>query len=463
MKMRTKIALWITGAGLISSLFFSLVVFFEMVEQPLQILDSELKSVGKSVVELLDQEQIPITSEKMPKTPFFVRKYWIRVYDHNKKTVYESDLASLINLPLHDDSHRYTVQIHFPKERLNLNQDNGDNIAFRVRILKLPVKNQTFLVQIAKPMEKLDEELFDLIIFLILGLAASTILLILLSYFIAGRVLEPISTIGNLAKEINEKTLNKRIPVGKSRDELHQLATALNRMFDRLQYSFIRQREFLASAAHELKTPITMLRLFMDEAVQKQEIDEPFKQQLISQRLNLFRMDRLVKSLLDLSSLELKGIMEKQDINISAMIESLLEDFSAVMNAADISLDANLQENLHLPGDRDKIRRLLINILDNAIKYNYEGGKIELEASGNEESITISLLNTGPGIPEADLEKVFDQFYRVEKSRSAQYGGAGLGLAIVRQIVKLHKGSVEMKSDAKSWTRITITLPIKNP
>ena len=462
MKIRTKIALWITGAGLISSLFFSLVVFFEMREQPLKLLDSELKSVGKSVGNLLAEEEVQKTSEKMPKISFFARKYWIRIYGPNKKTVYESELAGLIDLPLYVDKHHYTVQIHLPKERLNLNQDSFGNVAFRVRILKLPAKNQTLLVQIAKPMEKLDEEVVDLIIFLVLGLAASTIVLILLSYFIAGRVLKPISAINTLAKEISEKTLNKRIPLGKSRDELHQLSISLNRMFDRLQHSFIRQKEFMASASHELKTPITMLRLFMDEAVQHQEIDEPIKQQLISQRANLFRMDRLVKNLLDLSSLELKEVIEKQDINLSAMIESLLEDFSAVISAADITLDVNLQENLHLPGDRDKIRRLLINILDNAIKYNYEGGEITLEASGNEKIITISLFNTGPGIPEADLEKVFDQFYRVEKSRSLQYGGAGLGLAIVKQIVKLHKGSVEMNSDAKSWTRIAITLPIKN-
>jgi len=462
MKIRTRIALWITGAGLITSLFFSLVVFFEMVEQPLQILDSELKAVGKSVISLLEEKKIPINPKKMKKIPIFAGRYWLKVYDDHKNTVYQSQLARLVNLPLYnDDHHRYTVQIHLPKERLNLNQDSGGNVAFRVRILKLPVNNQMFLVQVARPMEHLDEEVVDLIIFLVLGLAASTILLILLSYFAAGRVLRPISAISNLAKDINEKTLNKRIPLGKNQDELHQLATSLNQMFDRLQYSFTRQKQFLARASHELKTPITMLRLFMDEAVQSQDMDDSFKQQLVNQRTNLFRMDRLVKTLLDLSALELKDMIEKHDFNLTALIENLLEDFSTVISTADISLETNLQENLHLLGDQDKIRRLLINILDNAIKYNYEGGIIELQASENGKEVSISLYNTGPGIPDSDREKVFEQFYRVEKSRSLQYGGAGLGLAIVRQIIKLHKGSVKVESEPESWTRITIILPTK--
>ncbi|NIA19097.1 MAG: HAMP domain-containing protein [Xanthomonadaceae bacterium] len=459
MKIRTRIALWITGAGLITSLFFSLVVFFEMVEQPLKILDSELKSVGKSVISLLEEKKIPITPKEMKQIPVFAERYWLKVYDEDNNTVYQSELARLIVLPLHNDEHRYTVQIHLPDKQLHLHQDSGGNVAFRVRILKLPANNQTFLVQIARPMERLDEEVVDLIIFLLLGLTASTILLLLLSYFIAGRILKPISAITNMAKDINEKTLDRRIPLGKSQDELHQLSSSLNQMFDRLQYSFTKQKQFLASASHELKTPITMLRLFMDEAVQNQDMDESFRLQMISQRSNLFRMDRLVKTLLDLSALELKEVIEKQDFNLTVLIESLLEDFSAVMSAADISLETKLQENLHLLGDQDKIRRLLINILDNAIKYNYEGGTIELQTSEDEKNVIISLRNTGPGIPETDLKKVFEQFYRVEKSRSLQYGGAGLGLAIVRQIVKLHDGHLSMESDGKSWACITIALP----
>jgi signal transduction histidine kinase len=202
-----------------------------------------------------------------------------------------------------------------------------------------------------------------------------------------------------------------------------------------------------------------MLRLFMDDASQRPDLDEDFKQQLSSQRDNLFRMDRLVKTLLDLSDLELRNAIEKQDFNLTVLIEEVLDDFSAVITAAGLTLETDLDKDLQLRGDREKIRRLLINIIDNAIKYNHEGGEIQFEARRQAQSIIIAVYNTGPGIPTADLDKVFEQFYRVEKSRSQQYGGAGLGLSIARQIVKLHHGDVTMESDAKTWTRITITLP----
>ncbi len=459
MKIRLRIALWIAAAGLLSSLLFSLVVFYEMAEQPLQLLDNELKMAGTSLIERLAENPPPETTVTKMGIPDFTAGYWIRVYGKNQQLLYQSKLASQIDLPVKKRRHRFTVQVKVPQKNLQLHQDNWNNVAFRVRVLKRTVNNIPFLVQIARPMEKFDEEIVDLIIFLVLGLTASTILLLLLSYFAAGQVLKPINAINRLAREINEKTLNKRIPLGKSRDELYQLSNSLNQMFDRLQYSFKQQKQFLASASHELKTPITMLRLFMDDAVHRQDLDETFKQQLSNQRDNLFRMDRLVKTLLDLSALELRDTIEKQDFNLTSLIEKLLEEFSPAITAADITLETRLEKNLHLQGDQEKIRRLLINILDNAIKYNHHGGSIQFEAKLERKNIVISLHNSGPGIPTSDLDKVFEQFYRVEKSRSQQYGGAGLGLAIARQIVKLHQGSVTMESDAKSWTRITITLP----
>jgi signal transduction histidine kinase len=459
MKIRLRIALWIAAAGLLSSLLFSLVVFYEMAEQPLQLLDNELKMAGTSLIKRLAENPLPGKSTREMETSEFMDGYWIRVYGKNQRLLYQSKLAEQIDLPVKGRKHRFTVQVKVPQKNLRLHQDKWDNVAFRVRILKRTVNNLPFLVQIARPMEKFDEEIVDLIIFLVLGLAASTLLLLLLSYFAAGQVLKPINAINLLAREINEKTLGKRIPLGKSRDELYQLSNSLNQMFDRLQYSFRQQKQFLASASHELKTPITMLRLFMDDAVHRQDLDNTFKQQLNRQRDNLFRMDRLVKNLLDLSALELRDTVEKQDFNLTILIEKLLEEFSPAITTADISLKTRLEENLQMQGDQEKIRRLLINIIDNAIKYNHEKGVMELETRQEAGNIVISLYNSGPGIPTADLNKVFEQFYRVEKSRSQQYGGAGLGLAIARQIVKLHHGRATMESDAESWTRITVTLP----
>jgi signal transduction histidine kinase len=230
-------------------------------------------------------------------------------------------------------------------------------------------------------------------------------------------------------------------------------------MFDRLQYSFAKQKQLLANASHELKSPVAMLRLFFDEAAQRQDLPEVFQHQVISQGEHVLRMDRLVKNLLELSVLELKDSLTPEEFNLTDLVQSVLEDFSLILTEAKIRLDVDLPENLNMIGDKDKIRRMLINIMDNAVKYNVENGEIKFQAIERAAFIHLSLNNTGPGIPKDDLEKVFEQFYRVEKSRSLRYGGAGLGLSIVKEIVRLHHGKVSLESEAGAWTRITITLP----
>jgi hypothetical protein len=201
MKIRLRIALWIAAAGLLSSLLFSLVVFYEMAEQPLQLLDNELKMAGTSLIERLAENPPPETTVTKMGIPDFTAGYWIRVYGKNQQLLYQSKLASQIDLPVKKRRHRFTVQVKVPQKNLHLHQDNWNNVAFRVRVLKRTVNNIPFLVQVARPMEKFDEEIVDLIIFLVLGLTASTILLLLLSYFAAGQVQIHAEFVGRFAQK----------------------------------------------------------------------------------------------------------------------------------------------------------------------------------------------------------------------------------------------------------------------
>jgi signal transduction histidine kinase len=459
-KIRHKIALWVTGAGLVTSLLFSLVAFLEMREQPYKVLDSELETTVGPLVSLIAQYQKSQDTVQAKILSIFGNRYWIKVYDQNRHLVYHSDLAALADIPPYDrGDDKYTVRIHIPRERIYLHQDRKDEVSFRVRVIDASSAGVPYLIQIAKPMGELHEELTDLVLGLGVGLAASTALLVVLSYLVARRIAKPISVINRLSKEINGKTLEKRIPLGKSRDELYELSSSLNRMFDRLQYSFKQQKQFLASASHELKSPTAMLRLFFDQAVQRKDLPESFQEQLINQGTIVLRMERLIKALLGLAVLELRDSLELEEFSLTDLLRSVLEDFSAVIAARDIRLEVNLPENLPLLGDKDMIRHMAINILDNAVKYNFEKGEIKLEASEEKGSVHLSLFNTGPGIPKDELEKVFEQFFRVEKSRSLQYGGSGLGLSLVRQIARLHGGTAVMESEPGAWSRICITLP----
>jgi two-component system OmpR family sensor kinase len=461
LKIRHKITLWVAGAGFLTSLVLSLVVFLEMREQPFRILDSDLDYAAAALAERIGKEQRPSGEGRVNALSFEGKEYWAKVYSQDLRPVWQSDLSHVVDLPLYRNrgDAGYTVRAYVSRKIAHLHQNKRGEVHFRVRVMEAQIAEAPCLIQIARPMEELQEEIADLQSGLGMGLAVSTVLLVIFSYVFAGRIVKPVAEINRLTKDINENTLEKRIPLGASHDELYELSASLNHMFDRLQHSFAKQKQFLANASHELKSPVAMLRLFFDEAAQRKDLPEAFQHQVISQGEHVLRMDRLVKNLLELSVLELKDSLTPEQFSLTDLIRSVLEDFSHILTEARIRLKVHLPGSLNMLGDRDKIRRMLINLLDNAVKYNVENGEIRFQAIEKAGFIHLSLNNTGPGIPKDDLEKVFEQFYRVEKSRSLQYGGAGLGLSIVKEIVRLHHGKVSLESEAGAWTRIDIALP----
>ncbi len=461
MKIRNTITLWITGAGVVAGLLFSVVIAFEMIEQPYELLDAELDSLAHTLLAGL----APGIDRPKPQTNLVMldamgKLYWFKVFDKQKQLMYSSTMTDLVDLPLTVTEKGYNISTAIPPEAAALEQEDGDTVTFRVRVFTLPFADREYLVQIARPMEKLQEEITDLMLSIAAGLVLFAISLLLLGYFAAGKIIQPISKINTLARKISEKTLDKRIPLGTNKDELYTLASSLNQMFDRLQFSFRRQKEFIANASHELKTPIAMQRLFFDEALQRSDLPEQFQTQLVGQADSLLRMDRLVKSLLDLSALELGETYTAEPVNLSHLTGSVLSEFEDIFLAADIHIEHAIEQSAQVPGDREKIRRMLINLLDNAVKYNdKENGKIRVTLNTTNDNVKLEISNTGPGIPTDDLKRVFNQFYRVEKSRATALGGSGLGLTIVQRIVELHHGNVEISSEPAGWTRIHILLP----
>jgi two-component system, OmpR family, sensor kinase len=461
MQIRHRIMIWVAGAGLLTSLAFSFVVFWELREAPLEMIDAQLKSTAFGIAGQMSTKPEPRANPRAIILPFSAEGYWIKIYDQDLRVVYQSQLAGTVDLPLYKNKGEegYLSSVRLPKKRIDLQQNDEDEVTFRVRLISEKIKATPYLIQIAKPVEKLEDEISDLLAAIGIGLAVSTVLLAALSYFLAGRILKPIAVINQLTHEINENTLGKRIPVGKSRDEIHELATRMNSMFDRLQFSFALQKRLLADASHELKSPIAMLRLFFDEALQDSNLPEDFHRQLDTQGRIILRMDRLVRTLLELSTLEIKEALTKESFDLAELACTVAADFEPLAERGKIRMEIEVPPHLEIKGDRDRIRRALINLFDNAVKYNKDEGRIQFTVSKEKDRLHLSLYNTGPGIPEEDLPKVFDQFYRVEKSRATESGGAGLGLAIVREIVRLHGGTISIDSRLGLWVRIDILLP----
>ncbi|HIE08094.1 MAG TPA: HAMP domain-containing histidine kinase, partial [Desulfarculaceae bacterium] len=388
------------------------------------------------------------------------RRYWIRVWRADT-LVYSSQLAQIVDLPIDPDKKKFTVTVNVPIEKVDLDQGSSQEVAFRVRSIVISSGQITpgYRIQVALPIEELYDEIIEVSWIIILGLLFSTLILIIISYFLAGRILKPVEQITSLARKIDEKDLAVRIPLGSSHDELYELAFALNQMLDRLHYSFHRQKEFIASAAHELNTPITNVRIFVEQGINNSTLPEPFRNDLVRQNEVLLRMGRLLRSLMILSALEMKRKIHPENFDFRVMVDSVIVDFQSLFELKKNPLKIQMPEHLPYYGDEEQLRRVVVNLIDNAIKYSLSEGTITIELEKINHNIVLKIDNESPPIPENELNKVFEQFYRVEKSRSLEFGGCGLGLTIVREIVNLHGGEIYMENEPSGRVRVVVQLP----
>jgi len=467
MTVKKRITLLVAWTGFITTLLFSVVLFYELIEQPFDILDRELKEEAYRAIKMRVTGQSK--SEFPPADPddaeFY--PYWLRIYEQDSnRMLYQSQLAKRVNLPSVEPDASAIVSAIVPPERIEPGQDSGREVTFRIRTFLLSLEGGTFAVQIARPMEKLAEEIWELVFSIGAGLIFCWMALAAISQFVAGKILEPIGKMKDLTREISEKNLDQRIPTGPGRDEFSELARTINWMLDRLQNSFMKQRDFLFDTSHELKTPLTTMRLAIEEIFTSDmgSLPASVKENLFQLNDQVLRMERLVKDLLNLSSLESLAGIDPKPVDISGLLSSLSEDYRLLATAQNVQMDIRLPRRLIIQGDAGKLNRAFSNILDNAIKYNVAGGRVEVDSDESDadpadSDLTITVTNTGPGVSEAQIDKVFDQFYRVEQSRSLQHGGSGLGLAIVKRIVELHHGKITFESKPEVWTRVTVSLP----
>ncbi len=459
MKIRKKVTLWISGTALLSTIVFSSFIFFELMEEPFKFIDNEMKHMTKSLVKLMKNPKQSNGLYDFSHMPYNPDLYWIKVTDNEGKSLYESQLTRYTNILSKDNKTTYMMEKKIPRSLVWLDQDKKDDVLFRVMVIETQLHGQPVSVRIGKPIEDLEEELLELLQEIVFSLTLCTLAIVVVSYKLAGKILNPVVSITRMAKEIREKSLHKRIPLNRNKDELYDLSLSLNKMFDRLQYSFKRQKEFVGNASHELKSPITRLILAQEEMIINDNLPSSTNKGLVRQLHTTRRMSHLVKNLLDLSRLEQQETITKKSVNMTSLIDHVLDDYNELLAAKTIRIENKLDKNLFIQGDSEKLYRLFINLVDNSIKYNLEkNGVLIVEGRKTNRGIVLEISNTGQPIPEEDLDLIFEQFYRVEKSRSTTHGGSGLGLAIAKKIVELHDGTIEMSNEPGARIKIKVFL-----
>ncbi|WP_051328425.1 sensor histidine kinase [Desulfatirhabdium butyrativorans] len=467
MTVRLKITLLISAAGFLSSLVFSGIVLWEMLEQPFHIIDSDLESTARRAIQVLAAADAKAAADGLLSAED--EPYWLEIRDGvSGNVIYRSKMARRIEIPEQAFGSRAKIHRAISRQTGDRQQDQepGNEVSFRVRKFDMSQGGRTFQVRAGRPIENLEEEIWDTTITVACGLVFSGFLLMGISFLTAGFILKPIQRMNELARDISEKHLERRLPLSTGRrDEFSALAQTLNRVFDRLQHAFLQQKRLLADASHELKTPLTMMRLALDEIHSElgETGSDPQAESHERMTEQVLRMERLVKSLLDLSSLEIEAAVTRAPIDLGEILKSLIAEYRFMADVRGIAIRVTLPERLEMAGDADKLARAFSNILDNAVKYAADGGQVEVVGERSDADWKITVVNDGPGVPASEISRVFEQFYRVEQSRSLRLGGSGLGLAIVKRIIELHGGAVQLASEPGRWTRVTVTLSYSHP
>jgi heavy metal sensor kinase len=299
--------------------------------------------------------------------------------------------------------------------------------------------------------------------------------------FLAHKALKPVDDITQAARMITSQNLNQRIVPPKVKDEISRLIETFNGMISRLDQSFRQIKQFSSDASHELKTPLTILKGEVEVMLRKERTQQEYQQTLKSNLEEINRMSQIVEDLLLLSRADTGQIeLNKGDINLTEMLSEVVAQMDMLARSKGLDLSAsNNHHDIHIFGDALRIREMLINLIENGIKYTEEGGSVCISlqkefphAAGDpsdrlekerESLIKIVVSDTGIGISKEDQERIFNRFFRVDKARSREQGGSGLGLSICKWIVEAHQGMIEVESELGKGSSFIVKLPLSSP
>ena len=304
--------------------------------------------------------------------------------------------------------------------------------------------------------------------FLLRSVIATTIIILLSSvctYFLTKKALTPLQKLTSEVSQIQAQNLSTQLPVPNSKDEIAQLTSSFNEMLTRLDNAFSTQKQFSANAAHELRTPLAVLQTNLEvfEKKQKPEMIE-YRQLFTMIKEQTARLSQLVGTLLDMTNL--KSVPRTDQVSLEELVDEVFCDLDPIAEKAGISIHFNDSSNqdLHtdVTGSYVLLYRAVYNLVENAIKYNRPHGSVSVSVKQENGQAMVLVTDTGIGISPENQKKIFDPFFRVDKSRSRAMGGAGLGLALVDSIAKEHRGTVKVLESSSAGSTIVLMLPVDN-
>ncbi len=340
-----------------------------------------------------------------------------------------------------------------------------DNVPLRMYVAPLNAHAQIVgVIQVAESLQGVNTTLAQLATWLIIGIAAGLALAFGVGTLLAGSALAPMDRITSTAHAIaRSNDLSRRIEQNPTKDEVGRLAETFNEMLARIEELFRAQQRFVADVSHELRSPLTAIRGNLD-LLRRGAVNDALARQeaLAAIESEAARMQRLVADLLLLARADAGVTIEKQIVELDTLLLDIYRQARLMTTTVKVSLGS--EDQAQVVGDPDRLKQLFLNLADNAIKYTPAGGTVTLALERDEALVRVTIADTGVGIPASDLPKIFDRFYRADKSRVRDpangAGGTGLGLAIVKWIVDAHGGTITVASQVGKGSMFTVTLPL---
>lgn len=331
---------------------------------------------------------------------------------------------------------------------------------YRVLVGTITQNGSFYRIKVAHDEETVSQTLNSLALIILLVLPLAVALSLAIGYILAGRVLAPISAITRKAEEISAENLSERLPLGEGDDEFSRLATVFNQAFARIEDSFARLRRFTADASHELRTPLAAIRSIGETALHAQNEKGNCREAIGSILEESDRLRQLIDALLQLSRADAGEIIhQREDVDLTELVRETVDFLGVLAEEKHQTVTITSAGRAVVRVDRASVRQALTNLLDNAIKFSPAASEISISVGAANDEAFVAIADCGVGIPPQDIPHIFDRFYRVDKGRSREMGGGGLGLSITRWAVESNGGRIEVESTVDKGSVFRVIFP----
>ncbi|HEV2802582.1 MAG TPA: heavy metal sensor histidine kinase [Pyrinomonadaceae bacterium] len=466
--VRARLTLWYVSALALILVVFGVAVYVMLSRALNRRVDDALRSTLEISITSLTHDtqegQSPQSAAQSTTAELSHPQQAMMIFDGEGRLLaehpYEEDfhirLPDLSAIPA-DEVYLYTVAEE---------DDADDHHRLAVRRVRIPPANTPYIILASQPLKAVEDELESLREILYFATPTALLLAGLGGWFLARQGLAPVAAMARSARRIGAESLDRQLPVANPRDELGQLATAFNELLARLNAAFAQQRRFMADASHELRTPLSVMSTAADVTLKKEHRnEEEYREALQLMAEQTHRLSRIVRDMFALARADAGHYpMQKRALYLNDLLEEVARAGGLLSAGKNVTVElTNLPEAAY-HGDEDLLRQMVLNLLDNAVKYTPAGGVVRLCLTRDADEYLLTVADTGPGIPLEAQAHVFERFYRADRARSrAEDGGAGLGLAIASWVAEAHNGSLELANSDHNGTAFLIRLPITTP